>query len=165
MRAILQERSNGTGPRDDGGSLQQRTSFSTGGTWGGAQMEEDFILPDQYFERLRQKANCPGEERLMLAVLEDAVHCFQANLFARSARRHRLFAEAEEWLFDPASDALVTFDYVCSVFDLNSEYLRGGLRRWRESKEESAGRAPAVSETHSASEETETVPFRRAVGE
>jgi hypothetical protein len=129
-------------------------------------MQEDFILPDQYFERLRQKTACPGEERLLLAVLEDAVHCFQANLFARSARRQRVFAEAEEWLFDPASDALVTFDYVCSVFDLDSEYLRVGLRRWRERKEEVAGRAPAMSDTQrSASEDTETVPFRRAVGE
>jgi len=108
---------------------------------------EEVMLPEQYFAQLRQRADFPGEQRLLLAVLEDAVHCFQANLLARSPRRQQAFDEAEEWLLEPEVDAKVTLEYVCDVFGFNVEYLRAGLRQWRDRQREaprSAADEPTV---------------------
>jgi hypothetical protein len=98
----------------------------------GTVFEDDVMLPEQYFARLRQRADYPGEQRLLLAILEDAVHCFRTNFSARTPRRRHLFEEAEEWLFTDACEASVTFDYVCDVFDLDQGSIRAGLQRWRE---------------------------------
>ena len=102
------------------------------GSLRGTIIEDDVMLPEQYFARLRHRADYPGEQRLLLAVLEDAVHCFQTNLFARTPRRRHLLAEAEEWLFDDACEASVAFAYVCDIFDLDQECIRTGLQRWRD---------------------------------
>jgi hypothetical protein len=109
----------------------------------GAVFEDDIMLPEQYFARLCHRSDHPGEERLLLAVLEDAVHCFQTNVAARSPRRQRLFEEAEEWLLNDAADASVSFRYVCDVFKLDVDYLRSGLQRWRDRKQ-AARTGPAV---------------------
>ena len=39
--------------------------------------QPDTLLPAQYFETFRRKSHLEPEKRLMLAVLEDAVACFQ----------------------------------------------------------------------------------------
>jgi hypothetical protein len=90
------------------------------------------MLPEQYFARLRQRADYPGEQRLLLAILEDAVHSFRTNFMARTPRRRHLFEEAEEWLFADTCEASVTFEYVCDVFDLDRGSIRAGLQRWRD---------------------------------
>ena len=108
--------------------------------------EEDVILPEQYFERLRQKGDFPAEQRLLFAVLEDAVHCFQANLFARTLRRQQAFEEAEQWLLEPKMDATVTLEYVCDVFGFDAEYVRTGLRQWRD-RQRASDRGAAVVPT------------------
>jgi len=38
-----------------------------------------------------------GEERLMLAVLQDAVKCFQEKILLQCPREEKLFQEAEDW--------------------------------------------------------------------
>jgi hypothetical protein len=111
---------------------RQAATVRPGAQNGAPVFEDDVMLPDQYFARLRHRADHPGEQRLLLAVLEDAVHCFQTNVSARTPRRRNLFAEAEEWLLEDGVDASVTFGYVCDVFDLDMEYVRAGLRRWRD---------------------------------
>ena len=168
MTATLHGRHNGGRALGNGQRGERRTAptpFPTmmGGAWGAAHIEEDLVLPEQYFERLRQKGTCPGEEQLMLAVLEDAVHCYKANLFAHNVRRQKLFAEAEEWLFDPESDAIVTFDYVCGIFGFDAEYLRNGLQRWREDRQQAAVPAPMMATPQR--EIAESISFKRAVGE
>ena len=54
--------------------------------------EPDTLVSAQYFENLRRKTLEP-EKRLMLAVLEDAINCFQDNVLAQSGKRKRLFEE------------------------------------------------------------------------
>ena len=46
----------------------------------------DMLLPALYLENFRRKTPVEPERRLMLAVLEDAINCFQANLVAQSKR-------------------------------------------------------------------------------
>jgi hypothetical protein len=53
-------------------------------------------------------------------------------LFARTIRRQQAFEEAEQWLLEPQMDATVTLEYVCDVFGFDAEYVRAGLRQWRD---------------------------------
>src|SRR5262245_18859301 len=51
-----------------------------------------------------------GEERLMLAVLENAVEHFQKYVLARKPSGKQLFREAEEWFLDKDNDTLYSFE-------------------------------------------------------
>jgi hypothetical protein len=67
-----------------------------------------------------------GEERLMLAVLENAVECFQKYVPARKPSRKQLFQEAEDWFLDKEGEALYSFENVCETLGLHpSTYGRG----------------------------------------
>jgi len=70
--------------------------------------------------------------KLMFAVLEDAVTCFQKHFVARDKIGMSLFREAEEWiLLQGKGDWFFSFDYICETLDLNPGYIREGLLRWR----------------------------------
>ena len=60
--------------------------------------QPDTLLPEQYLETFRRKAPLEPEKRLMLAVLEDAVACFQKYVLSRDNRGKGMFREAEEWI-------------------------------------------------------------------
>ncbi len=57
-----------------------------------------FRGPKPYLEAVCRKADLDAEQELMLAVLEDAVTCFQKYFAARDKIGTRLFCEAEEWI-------------------------------------------------------------------
>jgi hypothetical protein len=98
----------------------------------GSLFQPDSLLVAQYFETLLRKTLFEPEKRLMLAILEDAINCFQDNLLAQDVRSSRLFHEAEEWIVEADSDRVFSFDNVCEALDLNPAYLRQGLLRWME---------------------------------
>ena len=94
--------------------------------------EPDTVLPPQYLETICRKAPLEAEQKLMLAVLEDAVSCFQKYLAARDKIGTSLFREAEEWiLLQGKSNWFFSFDYICETLDLNPDYIRKGLLHWR----------------------------------
>lgn len=97
--------------------------------------QPDTIVSAQYFETLRRKALLEPEKRLMLAILEDAVNCFQDNLLAQGGRAQRLFEEAEEWILEEDGDWLFSFANICEVLGLNRRYVRQGLLRWKGRKQ------------------------------
>ncbi len=68
----------------------------------------------------------------MLAMLEDAVNCFQVYATARSVRGKKLFNEAEEWIMMKHDDWIFSFVSVCEMLGFNAEYVRRGLRQWKE---------------------------------
>ena len=90
--------------------------------------QPDTLLPSQYFDRMRSKALRDGEHRLMIAVLEDAVDIYRKQAGAREARGQQLFREAEDWIADTDRTWLFSFENICDVLDINSEYIRRGLR-------------------------------------
>lgn len=96
--------------------------------------QPDSLLPEQYFETYRRKAHLEAEKRLMLAVLEDAIACFQKYLLARDNKGRNLFREAEEWIVEERSDWLFSFENICEVLGLSPKYVRHGLLEWRERK-------------------------------
>jgi hypothetical protein len=96
------------------------------------------VLPVQFFGGRRKHApHQGGEHRLLVALLEDAVTCFQGYAFARDTHGRRLFAEAARWI--NAGEARrrtrsFSFEYVCAVLDLDAVHLRRHLYRWLEAR-------------------------------
>lgn len=60
---------------------------------------------------------------LMLAVLEDAIACFEST-------KANLIQEAEEWI-NSNDDGIFSFNNVCETLGLDPEALRKGLKRWK----------------------------------
>jgi len=100
----------------------------------GSLFQPDTLIPDQFFDTLRRKTLLEPEKRLLLAVLEDAVACFQKYVHARDARGKTMFREAEEWVLEKNSDWLFSFESICEILGLNPDYVRQGLMRWKEAK-------------------------------
>lgn len=96
--------------------------------------QPDTLLPAQYLDTFRRKAPLEPENRLMLAVLEDAIACFQKYLFSRDAKGRAMFREAEEWIMEEGSDWLFCFENICEVLGMDPRYVRQGLVRWKERK-------------------------------
>ncbi len=90
----------------------------------------DTLLSHQYLATFRGKQLEP-EKRLMLAVLEDAVACFQKFVFAESRRKRILFNETEDWIRNENNSHVFSFENICGALKLDPTYVREGLRRWK----------------------------------
>jgi hypothetical protein len=99
--------------------------------------QPDTLVPEQYLDTFRRKLPLEPEKKLMLAVLADAIACFQKYVFARDGKGKMLFQEAEDWVQDTNSDWLFSFANVCETLGLDADYLRQGLARWKAAKLES----------------------------
>jgi hypothetical protein len=93
--------------------------------------QPDTLLPAEYLETFRRKAHLEPERRLMLAVLEDAVACFQKYVLADNGKGKAIFREAEEWFREENSEWLFSFENICEVSGIDPQYLRHGLIRWK----------------------------------
>ncbi len=93
--------------------------------------QPDTVLPAQFFSTLRQRTASQGERRLVAAVLEDAVACFQKHLGAEDRRNRKLYADAEAWLFSDDDSWPFAFVNVCEALDIQPPFLRRGLLLWR----------------------------------
>lgn len=93
--------------------------------------EPDALLPAQFYAAFRGGSTVRGEKRLMLAVLEDALDCYQKYAFARDGHGRQLFDEACEWIGSANRDWFFSFENICETLEINPEYLRRGLDRWR----------------------------------
>ena len=98
----------------------------------GPGLEPETILPAQFFDRVQIDASLQPEKRLMLAVLEDGVGTFQKYSGAPGRRARRLFTEVEEWFASDELEWPFAFVNVCQALGLEPQYLRRGLRSWRE---------------------------------
>jgi len=96
--------------------------------------EPDTLLPIQYFEAMRKKHLLEGEKRLILSVLEDAIECFMKCIDASTSKGQRLFRDADEWIAHEDKRWVFSFDNVCDMLDINPEYMRMGLRKWKEKR-------------------------------
>jgi hypothetical protein len=91
----------------------------------------DTITPGQYYDARRDDSAIAPVKRLMMAVLEDALRCFQNNADALGGPRKRAFTEAEQWLCTDKGDGPFSFETVCETLGIEPQYLRAGLREWR----------------------------------
>jgi hypothetical protein len=103
--------------------------------------QPDTLLPDQFMDTFRRKSHLEPEKKLMLAVLEDAIACYQKYLSARDAKGRALFQETEEWIVEKSGDWLFSFANVCDTLGFDPDYLREGLLKWKTEKLESNAKA------------------------
>jgi len=122
--------------------------------------EPDTLLPIQYFEAMRKKHLLEGEKRLILSVLEDAIECFMKCIDASTSKGQRLFRDADEWIAHEDKRWVFSFDNVCDMLDINPEYMRMGLRKWKEKRLDAIARrrAQLVLESERAAAEAAMQP-------
>ena len=94
--------------------------------------EPDVLLPAQYLSAFRRSGGLERERLLMLAVLEDAIDCYQKYAHARDPRGNQLFEESKEWVTSSDRSWLFSFENICDTLEINADYVRRGLREWRE---------------------------------
>jgi hypothetical protein len=105
--------------------------------------QADIILPSQYFETIGS-IGLSGEQRLMLAVLIDAINVLQSWRDGMNARKRRNFAEAAQWINARGTSHPFSFDNVCDALEIDSELLRSRLRGLTVCPANSACRPPVA---------------------
>ena len=86
----------------------------------------DIILPSQYFDAIGS-GGLSCEQRLMLAVLVDAINSLQGWHRLGSARKRRAFAEAAQWVNTRGTGYPFSFDSICDVLGIDPAILRDRL--------------------------------------
>jgi hypothetical protein len=90
----------------------------------------DIILPSQFYRNLGS-SGLSSEQRLMLAVLADAINILKTAGLAAGARKRQLYVEAERWVFAAQEDRVFSFDYVCDALQLDAQLMRRRLSQLR----------------------------------
>ncbi len=88
-------------------------------------LQPNSILPSQYFGSVRKLT---PEQRLMIAVLQDAIDCVAKHRHASDCRGRRLFAETAHWILAEEADWPFSFASICAVLDIDVDAVRGALR-------------------------------------
>lgn len=76
------------------------------------------------------RTNWSGEARLALALIEDAILTVRVTDGVRTARAHRLAAEAWAWLASRDASHPFAFENVCDYLGLDPSWIRRGLTRY-----------------------------------
>jgi hypothetical protein len=124
------------------------SNYASSGEFVESLFQADTLLPGQYHDGFKRQTLEP-ERELILAVLEDAVVCFQKYLRSAREKEKRLFEDTEEWFVSDDREWIFSFINICDLLGLDPDYVRKGLWRWREAA--IAGRGVIVTKT-----ETET---------
>jgi hypothetical protein len=89
------------------------------------------ILPCQYFD-VSGGHRLTGEQRLMLALLADAINVYQQGVLSRNTRKRLLFIDAERWIMaGTKSRHAFSFDTVCDALGINPSLLRRRMLAWK----------------------------------
>jgi len=97
---------------------------------------------DLFLENFRRKSYLEPEKKLMLAVLENGVECFQKYALARDRKERLLFQEAEYWVQDTNRDWPFSFAKVCETLGFAPDCLRQGLGQGGKPRSWRAGQKP-----------------------
>jgi hypothetical protein len=107
-------------------------------------IESDTLLPEQFFAGKNGDDGASNERQLMLAILRDAVECFQRFALARDAQGRETFDEADEWIFSPERVWPFSFENICDVLGIEAAYVRSGLAPLRSTEIRRTRRAPKI---------------------
>ncbi len=83
----------------------------------------DIILPSQYFGAMVGGRGLCSEQRLMLAVLVDAINILQVWHRFRTVRKRLTFAEAAQWVNTRGTSCTFSFDSICDALGIDREIL------------------------------------------
>jgi hypothetical protein len=96
-----------------------------------------------------------AEQKLMMAILENAIEEFQDYALAEDPKGKALFSEVEEWFLEKGSDWFYSFENICETLRFSPEYLLAGLTAWRKAKIQA--REVTVSRTPKARKRSKAV--------
>jgi hypothetical protein len=71
------------------------------------------------------------EQRLMMAVLGEALFCFQKYHLATDREGRRIFAEARDWVLDESEQWPFSFNNICAALGISPSYLRRQILLWQ----------------------------------
>jgi hypothetical protein len=131
-----------------------------------ALFEPHTILPEQYFTRLQRGTVWSGEQRLMAAILEDAVAVSSKPVPPRTSKARHVLRETLRWL--RSNDPTWTFSFlrICETLDLDPSAIRRAIRILRGEEPCEPARVSRVTElvrpVHAA--EDMSPPRHAAVG-
>jgi hypothetical protein len=86
----------------------------------------DTILPSQFFESGGAQS-FSNEQRLMLAVLIDAINVLGDSRVSPNRRRRKSFYDASSWVFADGITSPLSFDHVCDALSVDAKSLRRRL--------------------------------------
>jgi hypothetical protein len=94
-------------------------------------VEPYLILPSQFFTRLQRTASWTGEQRLMAAILEDAIGICCSSRPPTSAKARTL--DRRTWAWVRSDDRTWPFSFlrICEALGLAPSAVREGIRRRR----------------------------------
>ena len=108
--------------------------------------EPDALMPEQFFANLGRDAGGSNERGLMLAILRDAVECYQKYALSRDPRGRDLHDEAAEWIFSSDREWPFSFENICDVLGVSADYVRSGLAPLRQTAARRVRKAPRIVE-------------------
>jgi len=107
----------------------------------------DLILPCQYYD-ISGGHRLTGEQRLMLALLTDAINVYQKGVLSHLTRARRLYVDAERWiLLEKDNGDSLSFDTVCDALGIESVHLRRRIISWKHEIRRRREHHPASSHT------------------
>ena len=87
----------------------------------------DILLPVQYNELTRRRSALEGEQKLLFAVLEDALECYLRHINAKSRSRRLLLCEVDIWMTAKDRVGLFSYQTLCESLGIDAKALRAGL--------------------------------------
>ena len=90
-------------------------------------LEPHTVLPAQFFTAQERRRARNSAERLMYAILEDAVSVFCKHREPSNSKRRRVYRNAKRWFESDDRTWLFSFLRICETLDLDAERIRNGL--------------------------------------
>jgi hypothetical protein len=88
------------------------------------------ILPSQYYD-VSGGHRLSGEQRLMLALLADALNVYQHGATSRATRKRMLYLDAERWIMGQNNHGALSFETACEALSINHIVLRQRMITWK----------------------------------
>ena len=90
----------------------------------------NLVLPSQLFPEFPAQGRMPGERRLMLAVLEDAIGILVKHRDASEQCARVLYHETAAWVRSDETEWPFSFVNVCEAIGFSPSCVRRGLSRF-----------------------------------
>jgi hypothetical protein len=95
--------------------------------------QPDVLLVNEFLQVYQSSLAQTPEVRLVAALLKDGIDSYIKSLSARPRRgRKSLANEAEEWIFSKDEEWPFSFENVCAILKIESDYIRRILLRYKQ---------------------------------
>ena len=84
-------------------------------------------LDERSLEEIAKRARLQPEKLLMLAVLKNGIDCYKQRVMTSNVRLIR----DEHWFFERGETWPFSFEYICFGLQLDPDYIRQTLLRWK----------------------------------